>query len=74
MFSFIKGQFSGIIIGFKYGKKVIKEESKWYIIPFMFDIILLPVKLIVVNLMCLTKRGREIILPIGREILEEVED
>lgn len=74
MLMFMKAQFSGIIIGFKYGKKVIKEESKWYIIPFMFDIILLPVKLIVVNLMCLTKRGREIILPIGREILEEVED
>ena len=41
MFSFIKAQFSGIIIGFKYGIKVIKEESKWYIIPFMFDIIIL---------------------------------
>ena len=74
MLTLLKAQCYGIHCGLKYGLKTIKEESRWYIIPFILDIVLLPVKLVIVNVMCLTKCGRQIILPMGLEILAEVED
>ena len=44
----------GIVIGFNWELKLVKE-SKWYIIPFVLDIILMPVKLIIFIPLCCTK-------------------
>ena len=73
MFTFIKALFKGMILGFKwYGRRV--SESKWYIIPLVFDTVLYPIKLIVFSLMCLTKGGRKVVYQIGMVAFEDLED
>ena len=45
---FSKNFIYGMKRGFQWYKYMIKNESKWYILSFIFDMILLPIKLIIV--------------------------
>ena len=73
MFTFIKAFFKGMILGFKwYGRRV--NENKWYIIPLVFDVVLLPIKTIVILIMCLIKGGRKVVFQIGMVAFEDEED
>ena len=51
---FLAAFWYGMTVGFKLGLNNVKE-SKWYIIPFVLDIILIPVKLIILVPLCCTK-------------------
>ena len=70
MLIFAKAVGTGFINGFKwYGRRI--RESKWYIIPLIFDIALIPLKIVVIPLICLTKHGRNMFQIIGSEMEEE---
>lgn len=71
MLNFIKGIGVGIVIGFKWEIELIRKESKWYIIPFVLDMIFIPIKLPIVLLACLTKKGRNWLMNTFKEIVEE---
>ena len=60
----------GVCNGFKwYGRRI--QESKWYIIPLIIDTALIPLKIVVVPFVCLTKRGRNYLIRIGEETEED---
>ena len=46
--NFSKNFIYGMKRGFQWYIYMIKNESKWYILSFIFDMILLPIKLIIV--------------------------
>ena len=70
MLMFMKAVGAGFIIGWKwYGRRI--QESKWYIIPLIIDTALIPLKIVVVPLICLTKRGRNYLIRIGEETKED---
>jgi hypothetical protein len=67
----VKAVWYGILNGFKwYGKTI--RECKWYILPFMIDMLLIPAKLVAVPIMCLTKHGRNYLIGIGQYIEEDL--
>ena len=70
MLIFVKALGTGFINGWKwYGRRI--QESKWYIIPLIIDTALIPLKIVVVPLICLTKRGRDSLIRIGEEVEED---
>jgi hypothetical protein len=70
MLIFVKAIGTGILNGAKwYGRRI--QESKWYLIPLLVDVILIPLKIIVVPFVCLTKRGRDSLIRIGEETEED---
>ena len=70
MLIFVKALGIGFINGWKwYGRHI--QESKWYIIPLIIDTALIPLKIVVVPLICLTKRGRDSLIRIGKEMEED---
>lgn len=70
MLIFVKAIGTGILNGFKwYGRRI--KESKWYILPLIVDVALIPLKIIVVPFVCLTKRGRDSLIRIGKEMKED---
>ena len=70
MLMFMKAVGAGFIIGWKwYGRRI--QESKWYIIPLIIDMALMPLKIVVIPLICLTKRGRNMFVIIGNEMEED---
>lgn len=70
MLMFMKAVGTGFTIGWKwYGRRI--QESKWYIIPLIIDIALMPLKIVVVPLICLTKRGRDTFVIIRNEMEED---
>ena len=70
MLIFVKAIGTGILNGFKwYGRRI--KESKWYILPLIVDVALIPLKIIVVPLVCLTKRGRNMFVIIERDMEED---
>ena len=70
MLIFVKALGTGFINGWKwYGRRI--QESKWYIIPLIIDTALIPLKIVVVPLICLTKRGRNYLIRIGEETEED---
>lgn len=70
MLIFVKALGTGFINGWKwYGRRI--QESKWYIIPLIIDTTLIPLKIVVVPLICLTKRGRNMFVIIGSDMEEE---
>ena len=69
----VKALLIGVIYGFKwYGRRI--RESKWYIISFVIDMILSPLKLIIIAIVCINKNGRAKIVNIWEELLEDAED
>ena len=69
MQTFVDGLRIGIVGGFKwYGRRI--QESKWYIIPFVIDMLMIPLKIIIIPLACLTKLGRVLILTAYEEVSE----
>jgi hypothetical protein len=61
---------TGFINGLKwYGRRI--QESKWYIIPLIIDTALIPLKIVVVPLICLIKRGRNMFVIIGSDMEED---
>ena len=70
MFMYVKAIGTGFINGLKwYGRRI--QESKWYIIPLIIDMALIPLKIIVAPFVCLTKRGRNYLIRIGEETEED---
>lgn len=70
MLIFVKALGTGFINSWKwYGRRI--QESKWYIIPLIIDTALIPLKIVVVPLICLTKRGRDSLIRIGEEMEED---
>ena len=70
MLIFVKALGTGFINGLKwYGRRI--QESKWYIIPLIIDMALIPLKIVVFPLMCLTKRGRNYFIRTGEEMEED---
>ena len=70
MFMYVKAVGTGLLNGVKwYGRRI--QESKWYLIPLFVDVILIPLKIIVVPFICLTKRGRNYLIRIGEETEED---
>ena len=70
MLIFVKALGIGCINGLKwYGRRI--QESKWYIIPLIIDMALIPLKIVVFPLICLTKRGRDSLIRIGEETEED---
>ena len=59
--------FLGIKMMYSFYLKIIKYVSKWFIITFILDILLLPIKLIVVLIMLLTKKGRNSLANLGKD-------
>ena len=60
----------GVCNGFKwYGRRI--KESKWYIIPLIIDTALIPLKIIVIPLLCLKKEWREYFIRNGEEMEED---
>ena len=69
----VKALLIGAIGGLKwYGRRI--RESKWYIIPFVIDVILVPLKLIIIAIVCINKNGRAKVINFWEEILEDEED
>ena len=67
---FVKAVGIGILNGFKwYGRRI--KESRWYLIPLAIDVVLIPVKIVVVPLACLTRTGRQFFLDIGTDMETE---
>ena len=70
MFMYVKALGTGFINGLKwYGRRI--QESKWYLIPLLVDVILIPLKIVIVPFVCLTKRGRDSLIRIGEEMEED---
>ena len=70
MLIFVKALGTGFINGLKwYGRRI--QESKWYIIPLIIDMALIPLKIVVFPLICLTKRGRNYLIRTGEEMEED---
>ena len=70
MLMFMKEVGTGFINGLKwYGRRI--QESKWYLIPLLVDVILIPLKIVIVPFVCLTKRGRDSLIRIGEEMEED---
>ena len=70
MFMCVKTVGTGLLNGVKwYGRRI--QESKWYLIPLLVDVVLIPLKIIVVLLVCLTKRGRDSLIRIAEEMEED---
>ena len=70
MLIFVKALGTGFINGLKwYGRRI--QESKWYIIPLIIDMALIPLKIVVFPLISLTKRGRDSLILIGEETKED---
>ena len=70
MFMYVKAVGIGLLNGAKwYGRRI--QESKWYLIPLLVDVILIPLKIVIVPFICLTKRGRDSLIRIGEEMEEE---
>lgn len=70
MFMYVKVVGTGLLNGVKWYRRRI-QKSKWYLIPLLVDVILIPLKIIVVPFVCLTKRGRDSLIRIGEEMEEE---
>ncbi len=57
MLSIVKGILIGVVNGFKwYGRRI--KESKWYILPLIVDVVLIPLKIVVIPIVCCFKQGR----------------
>ena len=70
MFMYVKALGTGFINGLKwYGRRI--QESKWYIIPLIIDTALIPLKIIVIPLLCLKKEWREYFIRNGEEMEED---
>lgn len=70
MFMYVKEIGIGLLNGAKwYGRRT--QESKWYLIPLLVDVILIPLKIVIVPFICLTKRGRNYLIRFGKEVEEE---
>ena len=70
MFMYVKALGTGFINGLKwYGRRI--QESKWYIIPLIIDMALIPLKIVVFPFICLTKRGRNYLIRTGEEVEED---
>ena len=70
MFMYVKAIGSGLLSGAKwYGRRI--QESKWYLIPLLMDVILMPLKIVIASFICLTKRGRNYLIRIGEETKED---
>lgn len=70
MRGFIYQLASGISSGYRwYGRRL--KESKWYIIPMIIDTVLIPLKIVVIPLICLTKKGRAYFIRTGEKIDKE---
>ena len=70
MLMYVKACGIGLLNGAKwYGRRI--QESKWYLIPLLVDVILIPLKIIVVPFICLTKRGRNYLIRTGEEVEED---
>ena len=66
----VKALLVGFMCGLKwYGRRI--RESKWYIILFVIDMILFPLKLIIIAVVCINKKGRAKIINFWEEILED---
>jgi hypothetical protein len=55
-----------------YGRRI--RESKWYLIPFVIDMILFPLKLIIIAIVCINKNVRAKVINFWEELLEDEED
>ena len=70
MLEFLKAFTNGILNGYKwYGRRI--RESQWWIIPMIFDTATLPLKFIIIPIMCATKRGRKLFISLGQDMDEE---
>ena len=70
MFMYVKAIGIGLLNGAKwYGRRI--QESKWYLIPLLVDVILIPLKIVIVPFICLTKRGRNYLIRTGEEVEED---
>ena len=68
-----------MVIMYKWYIRTIKETEmiRWkiiWIIIFGLDILLLPLKIIIIPIMMLTKRGRKAIIELGSEIMYGCEE
>jgi hypothetical protein len=72
MFELVKEFWKGVMLGIEYNKMYIRE-SKWYIIPFVINIILVVPIIIILLLACFTEKGRRIINAMYLVTLEEME-
>ena len=52
----LKGFWQGALIGFRWYAIRIKE-SKWYLIPFILDMVLIPAKVIIIAILRLMSNG-----------------
>jgi hypothetical protein len=70
MLSIVKGILIGVVMGFKwYGRRI--KESKWYILPLIVDVVLIPLKIVVIPIVCCFKQGRTYCLDLGYEFLDD---
>ena len=70
MFMYVKAIETGLLNAVKwYGRRI--QESKWYLIPLLVDVILIPLKIVIVPFVCLTKRGRDSLIRIEKEMEED---
>ena len=63
----------GMKCGFKYNVMNIKYKSKWYIIPFVLDIIFIPVKIPLIFIAMLIPSVRNQLTEVGLDVIEDVE-
>lgn len=70
MWTITKALCEGFGAGVKWYMRRIKE-SKWWIPAFIFDMILVPVKIPMIAVACVTKRGRRWVLDTFTEVIEE---
>ena len=70
MFMYVEAIETGLLNAVKwYGRRI--QEDKWYLIPLLVDVILIPLKIVIVPFVCLTKRGRDSLIRIGKEMEED---
>ena len=70
MLSIVKGILIGVVNGFKwYGRRI--KESKWYILPLIVDVVLIPLKIVVIPIVCCFKQGRAYFLDLRYEFLDD---
>lgn len=70
LLSFLEGFLQGLLIGFQWYRKQIKMH-KYMIICAILDVVLLPIKILLILIALPFKSIRKFILNYGNEIIEE---
>jgi len=73
MSEYSNGFAGGIRLAYDWYKIRIRQ-NKWWIIPFVVDVVFFPFKLVIALLVYKTRRGHEMMNNFYEEILEEVEE